>query len=199
MRPRSTCRGRNTNNCCNCNCITFITHITLHSAEKNPHRIFRKLPLNNFAHSAIRIIPLPFSMTLSIWNFVFSKIYTTSVWFESPTCGRCVVMQYLFVINIIETDAHFALGILTATNKHIAVPDVYMTTFRLRRLTTTNDTYRTQNRRIWLIFISSRKIQTINTHYYTNNNIKTGNKHQLHFQNNGLPIPNAERATSYLQ
>ena len=31
---------------------TFILHFTLHSAEKNPHRIFRKLPLNNFPHSA---------------------------------------------------------------------------------------------------------------------------------------------------
>jgi len=48
---------------------------------------------------------------------VFCKIYTTSVWFESPTCGRCVVMQYLFVKNIIETDAHFALGLMTATNQ----------------------------------------------------------------------------------
>ena len=34
---------------------TFIPHFTLHSAEKNPHQIFRKLPVDNFLHSAIRI------------------------------------------------------------------------------------------------------------------------------------------------
>jgi len=34
---------------------TFIPHFTLHSAEKNLHRIFRKLPVDNFPHSAIRI------------------------------------------------------------------------------------------------------------------------------------------------
>ena len=34
---------------------TFIPHFTLHSAEKNPHQIFRKLPVDNFPHSAIRI------------------------------------------------------------------------------------------------------------------------------------------------
>jgi len=34
---------------------TFIPHFTLHSAKKNPHQIFRKLPLDNFQHSAIRI------------------------------------------------------------------------------------------------------------------------------------------------
>ena len=38
---------------------TFIPHFTLHSAEKNPHRIFRKLPLDNFPQSAFRKIPLP--------------------------------------------------------------------------------------------------------------------------------------------
>ena len=38
---------------------TFIPHFTLHSAEKNPHRNFRKLPVDNFPHSAIRKIPLP--------------------------------------------------------------------------------------------------------------------------------------------
>jgi len=31
---------------------TFIPHFTLHSAEKNLHRIFRKLPLDNYPHSA---------------------------------------------------------------------------------------------------------------------------------------------------
>jgi len=34
---------------------TFIPHFTLHSAEKNPLRIFRKLPVDNFPHSAVRI------------------------------------------------------------------------------------------------------------------------------------------------
>ena len=34
---------------------TFIPQFTLHSAEKNPHQIFRKLPVDNFPHSAIRI------------------------------------------------------------------------------------------------------------------------------------------------
>jgi len=34
---------------------TFIPHFTLHSAEKNPHRIFRKLPHDNFPHSAFRV------------------------------------------------------------------------------------------------------------------------------------------------
>jgi len=37
---------------------TFIPHFTFHSAEKNPHRIFRKLPADNFPHSAIHKIPL---------------------------------------------------------------------------------------------------------------------------------------------
>jgi len=32
----------------------------LHSAEKNPHRIFRKLPVDNFPHSAIRKINIPY-------------------------------------------------------------------------------------------------------------------------------------------
>jgi len=30
---------------------SFVPHFTLHSAEKNPHQIFRKLPLDNFPHS----------------------------------------------------------------------------------------------------------------------------------------------------
>jgi len=40
---------------------TFIPHFTVHSAEKNPHRIFCKLPLDNFPHLhfAFYEIPLP--------------------------------------------------------------------------------------------------------------------------------------------
>jgi len=38
---------------------TFIPHFTLHSTEKNPHWIFRKLPVHNFPHSTFRKIPLP--------------------------------------------------------------------------------------------------------------------------------------------
>ena len=34
---------------------SFIPHFTLHSAEKNPHQIFRKLSVDNFPHSSIRI------------------------------------------------------------------------------------------------------------------------------------------------
>jgi len=36
---------------------TFIPHFTLHSEEKNLHRIFRKLPLDNFPHSKWKMPP----------------------------------------------------------------------------------------------------------------------------------------------
>jgi len=51
---------------------TFILHFTLHSAEKNPHRIFRKLPLDNFPQSAFRKIHLPIGLCLKIKLLVYN-------------------------------------------------------------------------------------------------------------------------------
>jgi len=44
----------------------FIPHFTLHSAEKNPHRIFRKLPVDNFPNSAKYLFPR--SSQLADWS-----------------------------------------------------------------------------------------------------------------------------------
>jgi len=69
---------------------TFVPHFTLHSAEKNPHQIFRKLPpSDNFPHSAK--YPFPYFavchvhvklMTLVIMKF--SPSSSVSSLFDGP-------------------------------------------------------------------------------------------------------------------
>ena len=57
---------------------TFIPQFTLHSAEKNPHQIFRKLPVDNFPHSAIRIPQNTPSLNLDVKGDVFVEVNSLS-------------------------------------------------------------------------------------------------------------------------
>jgi len=54
-----------------------IPHFTLHSAEKNPHWIFSKLPVDNFPHSAFRKLPLPTSTRIR--SHLVSFCYNTKI------------------------------------------------------------------------------------------------------------------------
>jgi len=73
---------------------TFIPHFTPHSAEKNPHQIFRKLPVENFPHSAIRIPRNTPSQLSYCWCllFVFLHFWAKYIWYMiwQVDSGRCM-------------------------------------------------------------------------------------------------------------
>jgi len=84
---------------------SFIPHFTLHSAEKNPHWIFRKLPLDIFPHSAKWV------RSLSVHDSFGTKEWTVSVHDDFSTYeinfGTCVFCS----TTSVHTKYHFGKSI----------------------------------------------------------------------------------------